>query len=168
MLFDLHEIINAPGREAAFQCELDRERISFPSLETFRGPVTARGQVKNTGGTLKLSADVRADMTVRCARCARPVDILLTPHFTAALREDAENEDSENVFPITGNCVDVSDVLETLFILTLDMRFLCREDCRGLCPVCGKCLNDGPCSCKQPIDPRMAVLGRLLDDIQEV
>ena len=64
--------------------------------------------------------------------------------------------------------VDVADVAETCMILDMDRKFLCRPDCKGLCPVCGKDLNDGPCGCKNEIDPRMAALGQLLDDIQEV
>ena len=168
MLLDLHEIIEVPGGQVPFQCELDLERLSFPTLESFRGPVTAQGLVKNTAGVLGLTAGVRADMTVRCDRCAKPVDVVLTPHFTATLQADAEDADSENIFPLEGDSADVGDVLETLFILNMDQKFLCREDCKGLCPTCGKDLNDGPCGCRQQIDPRMAVLGRLLDDIQEV
>ena len=165
MLLDLHEIIEMPGRSVPFQCELDRERLSFPSLEAFNGPVTARGTVKNTAGVLELTADVEADMTVRCGK---PVRRRSTPRYTATLQADAEDGDSDDVFPLEGDMADVSDVLETCFILNTDQRFLCRDDCKGLCPTCGKDLNDGPCGCGKEIDPRMAALGQLLDDIQEV
>ena len=67
-----------------------------------------------------------------------------------------------------GDGIDVCDVLETCFILGMDQKFLCKDDCKGLCGVCGKNLNDGPCGCGKQIDPRMAALAQLLDDIQEV
>ncbi len=168
MFLDLHEIIEVPGGQVPFRCELDQERLSFPTLEAFRGPVTAEGMVKNTAGVLTLTADVKADMLVRCDRCGKPFSLCLAPRFTAVLQADAEDMDSENVFPLDGDGVDVSDVAETCFILDMDQKFLCREDCKGLCPTCGKDLNDGPCNCKKQIDPRMAALGQLLDDIQEV
>ena len=168
MLLDLHEIIEMPGRSVPFRCELDRERLAFPSLVAFDGPVTAQGLVKNTAGVLELTADVTAEMTVLCDRCGKPVRRRLTPRFTATLQADAEDADSDDVFPLTGDEADVSDVLETCFILNTDQRFLCRDDCKGLCPTCGKDLNDGPCGCGKEIDPRMAALGQLLDDIQEV
>ena len=168
MILDLHEIIEAPGKSVAFACELDAERLRFPTLEDFRGPVTARGTVKNTAGILELSGEVTADMTVRCARCGKRFEKRLTPRYTATLQADAEDADSESVFPLDGDGADVSDVLETCLILDMDQRYLCREDCRGLCPICGKDLNDGPCGCKKEIDPRMAALGQLLDDDQEV
>lgn len=168
MILDLHEIIEAPGKSVPFQCELDRERLGFPTLEAFNGPVTARGTVKNTAGILELEADVQADMTVRCARCGRAFRKRLTGRYTAVLQADAEDADSESVFPLDGDAADVSDVLETCLILDMDQRYLCREDCRGLCPICGKDLNDGPCGCKKELDPRMAALGRLLEEDQEV
>ena len=168
MILDLHEIIEMPGRQVSFRCELDRERLAFPDLEEFHGPVTAQGTVRNTAGILELNADVLADMTVRCDRCGTPFEKRLAPHFSATLQADAEDSDSENVFPLDGDGVDVSDVAETCFILDLDQKFLCRDDCKGLCPTCGKNLNDGPCDCKKEIDPRMAALGQLLEDIQEV
>ena len=168
MFLDLHEIIEVPGRSVPFQCELDGERLSFPTLVAFNGPVTAQGQVKNTAGVLELTAEVRADMTVRCDRCGVPFEKRMTPRYTAVLQADAEDADSEDVFPLDGDGVDVSDVLETCLILDMDQKFLCRDDCKGLCPTCGKDLNEGPCGCKKQIDPRMAALGQLLDDIQEV
>ena len=168
MVIDLHEIIGTPGKSVAFQCQLDRDRLSFPALEAFDGPVTAQGTVRNTAGILELTADVQADMTVRCARCGKRLARHLEPRYTATLQADPEDADSEEIFPLDGDGVDVSDVLETCFILDTDQKYLCREDCKGLCPTCGKDLNDGPCQCKKQIDPRMAVLRRLLEDDQEV
>lgn len=168
MFLDLHEIIDVPGRSVRFQCELDAERLRVPALEAFYGPVTAQGTVKNTAGILELVCDVDADAAVRCDRCGTVFRRRMTPRFTAVLQADAEDVDSEDVFPLEGDGVDAADVAETCFILSMDQKFLCREDCRGLCPTCGKNLNDGPCGCKKQIDPRMAALGQLLDDIQEV
>ena len=168
MFLDLHEIIETPGGRVPFRCELDRERLRFPALVRFGGPVTAEGAVKNTAGILELTAVVEADMTVRCDRCTGEYQKRVSERVEAVLKADAEDDDYEELFPLDGDGVDVSDVLETCFILNMDTKFLCREDCRGLCPDCGRNLNDGPCGCTKKIDPRMAVLGRLLDDIQEV
>ena len=163
MILDLHEIIEVPGRSVSFRCELDRERLAFPGLEAFRGPVTAEGTVKNTAGVLELTADVRADMTVLCDRCGRPFEKRLTPRYTATLQADAEDADSENVFPLEGDGADVADVIETCLILDMDQKFLCRDDCKGLCPKCGKNLNEGPCGCVEDLDPRLLALGQLLE-----
>ncbi|MDY5613643.1 MAG: DUF177 domain-containing protein, partial [Dysosmobacter sp.] len=52
----------------------------------------------------------------------------------------------------------------TAFILEMDTKTLCSEDCKGLCPRCGADLNLGPCSCKKEVDPRLAALAKLLEN----
>ena len=59
---------------------------------------------------------------------------------------------------------DVDEIIVTDFILNMDQRFLCSQDCKGLCEKCGADLNNGPCSCKLNTDPRFAVLGQLLEN----
>lgn len=168
MFLDLHEIIEVSGGRIPFRCELDRERIVFPALAAFSGPVTASGEVRNTAGILELDAVVEADMTVRCDRCSAEFSRKQTLPVKVTLKADPDEDDYEELFPLEGDGIDVSDVLETCFILNMDQKFLCSEDCKGLCETCGKNLNDGPCSCGKQLDPRMAVLSQLLDDIQEV
>ena len=80
------------------------------------------------------------------------------------LATELQDEDSPDYFLLEGDELDLCDLLETSFILNLESRFLCREDCRGLCPRCGADLNLGPCGCKREKDPRLAVLEQLLDD----
>ena len=77
---------------------------------------------------------------------------------------DLSDEDNPEIFPLEGTWLDLSDLLETCFILSTETKFLCKEDCAGLCPICGKNLDDGPCGCKKEVDPRLAVLGQLLDN----
>ena len=44
------------------------------------------------------------------------------------------------------------------------MKVLCKEDCKGVCQFCGANLNEGQCSCKKPVDPRLEALKQLLDN----
>jgi uncharacterized protein len=50
-----------------------------------------------------------------------------------------------------------------VFVLNMDSRLICSEDCKGVCPRCGKDLNQGSCSCEKEVDPRLAALKQLLD-----
>ena len=60
--------------------------------------------------------------------------------------------------------IDLSEPLEEELLLVLPAKTLCREDCRGLCPKCGKPLKLGDCGCpKREPDPRLAILGTLFD-----
>ena len=60
--------------------------------------------------------------------------------------------------------MDAGDLARTAFLLDMDTKTLCSEDCKGLCPRCGADVNLGPCSCKPEADPRLAVLAKLLYD----
>lgn len=164
MFLDLHELIEVPGRRADFSCELDGERLAFPALLRFLEPVRASGFVKNEAGILCLEAEIDASMRLCCDLCAAEFDRRMKMPVRATLKADAPEDEDDTLFPLEGDGIDVSSVLETCFILQTDMRFLCRPDCKGLCPRCGKNLNDGPCGCAEDVDPRLAVLGQLLDD----
>ena len=58
--------------------------------------------------------------------------------------------------------VDVTELARDAFILDMDTKFLCSEDCKGLCPGCGADLNCESCRCKKAVDPRLAKLAQLL------
>ena len=74
-----------------------------------------------------------------------------------------ESDEHPEHFVLEGTEIDAGEILETCLILDMETKFLCREDCKGLCPHCGSNLNLGPCGCRKEIDPRFAVLEQLLD-----
>ena len=86
-----------------------------------------------------------------------PIDVVLVTELA-----DEEHED-EWVFPLEGDSADLDDIVRTVFVLNLDSKLLCKEDCKGLCHRCGKNLNDGPCNCQKELDPRFAALKQLLE-----
>ena len=73
-----------------------------------------------------------------------------------------DDADDDEIILLQDDEVDAEDLARTAFILNMDTKILCSEDCRGLCPICGADLNEGPCGCKKEADPRLAVLAKLL------
>ncbi len=70
-------------------------------------------------------------------------DYIETPDFTLELDE-----------------VVISDI-----ILHYPQKYLCKDDCRGLCPKCGKNLNEGDCGCdRTQVDSRLEILKQLMED----
>lgn len=63
--------------------------------------------------------------------------------------------------------LDLDEVMTDEFILAMDTKHLCSEDCKGRCPLCGADLNEGPCQCKPAADPRFAVLAQLLEQTDD-
>ena len=164
MKLSLHEIIEMPGSRLPFSCAIDTDRISHPSIAEFSAPPVAVGEISNIAGALSLSGELKADLLRVCDRCGLNFKSEEIVPLYAKLAESLTDEDNAEIFLLDGNWLDLSDVIETCFILSMDSKCLCKEDCFGLCPACGKNLNEGPCACPKEIDPRLAVLAQLLEE----
>jgi uncharacterized protein len=91
------------------------------------------------GNALLVTGTVRTPATLRCSRCVTVFEQpLIVRQFV--FHRELEGEDF----------VDLTSNIREDIILELPQRALCREDCRGLCPQCGKNLNEGPCQCRTP------------------
>ncbi len=164
MQIDIREIINIPGSFEPFDCEVDMSEYSFDSVKEFLRPVRVSGSVKNISEMFVLTAEAEAEFICVCARCLREFEKTLHIDVEARIAAGAQDDDDPDVYLLNGDFIDVDEIIATNIILNMEQRFLCREDCKGLCDKCGADLNDGPCSCKKEIDPRLTVLGQLLEN----
>lgn len=124
--------------------------------------VSVDGEYWFDGSHLIVAGTIRTIGTYPCSRCLKPV----TVEREALLAETygTERELPEDVFYYNGEYVDLTESVRELLIASEPMKVLCRTDCAGLCPQCGSDLNEGICSClADNIDPRLAVLGELLN-----
>ena len=165
MLLGLSKIMDCPGATVPFSTSVDLSDLCYGTSFPVTQPVVANGQVRNTAGVLVMSGSIETTIHGTCDRCAAdfdrevqfPIDVVLVTELA-----NEENED-EWVFPLEGDSADLDDIVRTVFVLNLDSKLLCKEDCQGLCCRCGKNLNDGPCSCQKELDPRFAALKQLLE-----
>lgn len=162
MRLNLSAIIEVPGSSVPFRCELETEGLDFPSVRAYLQKPYAEGCVYNEAGILRLEGTLTADMLCVCDRCGEEFESLKEMELDATIVEE-NPEDDPSLFTLQGNEIDLDEILSTCFILDMETKFLCREDCKGLCPQCGKNLNLGACGCRKPRDPRFAVLEQLLD-----
>ena len=162
MLLNLREIIEVPGASVPFECELDTDNLDFPSVAGYISLPHAEGTVFNEAGVLRLTGTVTAEMRCICDRCGDEFESTKVTELEATIVEEDTGVDPE-LFILDGDSVDIDEIVSTLFILDMETKFLCREDCKGLCSRCGKNLNLGPCGCRKQLDPRFAVLEQLLD-----
>jgi uncharacterized protein len=90
-----------------------------------------------------------------------PIDVRLAPRPSSADSIELGRDDLDVDF-YTDDQVDLRRVVEAETMLALPMKPLCRDECRGLCPVCGVNRNQTQCTCEvRPADPRLAVLADL-------
>lgn len=166
MLLGLSKLIDAPGSSLDFETSLDLSDLDFGGCCPAKQPVVARGSVKNTAGVLMMRGEVRTRLFGVCARCARDFERDVVFPLEAVLVTELASEENEDewVFRLVDDCADLDDIVTTTFVLNMDTKLLCSEDCKGLCCRCGANLNDGPCQCQPEMDPRFAVLQQLIHD----
>ena len=162
MRLDLRALIVNPEVRLPFRVELETDRLDFPSVKEYLEPPVAEGLFFNEAGILHMQGTITADMLCICDRCGQEFESVKETAVDAVLVQE-ESEDQPELFVLEGTEIDAQEVLATSFILDMETKFLCWENCKGLCTRCGRNLNFGPCSCGKEIDPRFAVLGQLLD-----
>ncbi len=137
-------------------------------IEPLSGKVTLLPQ---DGGCL-VRGELKGKIALPCNRCMEDAVLAINDTFTSF--EPYPGPDDEGQKTTADSSVDslilkrnaggvpilnLSGLLWEEFVLSLPIKPLCRDNCKGLCPQCGKNLNEGPCSCVQEEgDPRMAAL----------
>ena len=162
MRLDLKEILQKDGT-IPFSCTTDLSDLHFSAISRFLSPVTASGRVTASAGVLTLTGTVSAEALCLCDRCGREFAREFRIPLDLPLAEDPQDAEDPDLYPIEEDGVDLDEIVSTAFVLGLETKLLCKPDCRGLCDRCGKNLNDGPCGCTAETDPRLAVLGQLLE-----
>lgn len=125
---------------------------------------------------IRIAGSLKTGVEMLCARCLEPVvvgverefDLLYRPLGADAGREELSVTAAEaEVSYYQGEGLLLEDTLREQILLALPVKAICREDCKGLCPHCGKNLNAEQCSCTQPIeDARWSALKELRSKLE--
>jgi uncharacterized protein len=125
---------------------------------------------------IRLRGNLSAGLELSCARCLEPVvqnvtrdfELLYRPLGTDAGRDELSVTDAEaEIGYYEGEGLLLEDVLREQVLLALPLKVTCREDCKGLCPHCGKNLNQEQCSCAVPLeDPRWSALKEIRERLE--
>ena len=163
MLLNVNKLLHTPDAAQDFSFEMDLSDLEFGGSYPVSQPVTVEGRIRNKAGVLLCTLEASTTLHCICDRCAEPFTEDKTVAYQCVLAEERQSDDDEEIVLLEDGMVDVGDLARTAFILDMDTKTLCSEDCKGLCPRCGANLNLGPCSCKKETDPRLAVLAKLLE-----
>ena len=136
------------------------------------GETSVAGRASRKGREVRLAGKISARFEMLCDRCLRPVEVPAEVEFEESFvpREDDARTEAERELLLEdlhlsvydGDAIEVGDLVREQLLLALPARFVCRDDCKGLCPHCGTDLNAEACDCAdKQIDPRWAALGKL-------
>ncbi len=144
-----------------------------PSLlaldSSFSSPVRVRAELDKSTRQMLLRAEIQTAGTFQCDRCLdtfeKPIVATYSLLYVYA-EEDAQRVAPEDVRLMTldTTVIDLAEDVREMVTLSVPLKLLCREECRGLCPHCGKNRNAGPCGCvEEALDPRWDALKNLLN-----
>ncbi len=140
----------------------------------FAQPVRVHLTVTNCGSGLLLEGTIKTALVLSCSRCLEPYIHELKIPFRLEYRNldrvtrpsdfeaEARDADDMNYYHEEDSTIDITSGVIEAILLHYPMKPLCQENCQGLCPVCGKNLNQGICECTNiHIDPRLTVLNKV-------
>ena len=170
----LREIASAPGGEGLHKkidLSGDFARATFAETEVDldSARLVADVTLTKSGEEILARGSVDGEVTLPCSRCVGPARVALSAPFAvlflprdADVPDAAADAEAPDVIPYEDDHVDLGDMLREEILLALPYAPLCSEACKGLCPNCGKDLNEGPCGCSTaPVDDRFAALRNL-------
>ena len=125
--------------------------------------VLITGEIYKIKDSLTFSGKLEYVITVECARCLKEFDKKIETKFLADLVEEEDMESDNLQMVITDGTIKMDEAIKQLIYLSMPMKSLCRDDCKGICPNCGVNLNEETCQCESSItDPRFDKLKDLL------
>jgi len=126
------------------------------------------GTLSKTDKGFRLAGGASAAFKTACSRCLEDCQVLLSFNVEEIFAEENavnflnSNDDDYDIISFKGENIDVLPAINKNFLSNIPMRFLCGEDCKGLCGICGGNLNQTECNCTyEPSGPFADLLAQM-------
>ena len=174
MKIDISTIVKSINKVTTEEVE-----FSFDTFESKDGTFTILEKspislkiANQENAVILISGEVDLTVAIPCGRCLEdvPTDIHFDIDKKLTISDGTViDEEMEETDYLIGFELDVERLVYAEILVNWPMKVLCKDDCKGICKVCGKNLNEGACSCqKTELDPRMAVIQDVFNKFKEV
>lgn len=157
--------------------EESADEVNLENKAMFPNSIFSHVSIDKTETHIYIKANVGSKAHFSCDRCLKEFEQEISGDFKlyyevishgshAHLVEEknSSQDDTVRIFRADHKQIDLTSDIREIILLTIPMKIVCSQDCKGICPGCGKDLNQEQCVCsKQPIDPRWEGLQKLLD-----
>ena len=163
MLLNLSGVF-AGSESLPFEYEIDLSDLEFSGCSSLKKPVKIKGAAKNRAGVVFIELTAEYTISAPCDRCAADIERKESLPLTCVVVQETEGEDTEDFVVAEDQKVDLDPLVRDDIVIRYPSKLLCSPDCKGLCPNCGKNLNEGDCDCaKEQTDPRLDALKAFFD-----
>lgn len=147
MLLRLKQLFDREGERKDLYLDIPLEELGiYSGVGTFMSPISLRGEIVNRAGVVTLSYSLKVMIRHLCDRCLNEFDREYDLTFEHILIR-GESLDEDEYVSCPDDTLDVNELAISDLLLVMPTKILCRDDCKGLCPDCGKDLNLGECGC---------------------
>jgi len=146
MKINLKQIFSIVGDSRDISCEIGADELSDVRGYTFGSPVSINGRVYNRAGVVYLEYSVDFTLNIICDRCLKELEREYHFDFDHIVVPSINGENDDYIVA-DGESIDLNEIALTDLLLQLPTKNLCKDDCKGLCMVCGQDLNLGEWDC---------------------
>lgn len=166
MIIDISEVLMNTGRTRQYTVNYEASVFSYkmgdyevissePFVIELTSPVKNKLRIKGSGSVV---------LAIPCDRCLKEVNTAIDFDIDEEVLIETDGDDEEEQCFVTSHFLDVDKMLYLEIMLNIPGKVLCREDCKGICTVCGCNLNDGECGCDRFVpDPRMSAINDIFE-----
>ena len=148
MQIDVEDILKENGLSKNISFELNSREINLYTDDCeFKEPVILDAELTNINKIIRIKGRVETEYTTFCARCLCPINRKVNVLIDEDVDEASPLNEGEP-YTYEGKKISLDEIINDAILLKLPIRHLCKEDCRALCPTCGKDLNSGDCDCE--------------------
>ena len=165
MILDLKRIFLEENQSLTVHTDVQISEMEINPTAFFTKLPFADITVTNRAGLVELKAECVFEYSFYCDRCTALSTKSNACKFSHILVVELPQDSDDDYIEAPDYKLDTDALLRDDILLELPSKFLCKKSCKGLCPKCGKNLNEGLCGCsRRETDPRLAVLQQLLSD----
>jgi uncharacterized protein len=166
MQLNFTNLFNFDNEAIEINEKLSLDDFEYSTYKPLKNGVFVKGRAFCKADVVYLNLNISFDFFGVCDRCAEDFKRNYAFDIDKIVVQKLENEDDDfdDFIVVENNELDLNDYVYQEIQLFLPQKMLCSEDCKGLCPKCGKNLNKEKCSCEKEVDPRMAALLQLLEE----
>lgn len=147
MVLNLKDVFNTVGISKDFSYEIPVSELDSIQGYVFASPVAVAGKVFNRADIVTVRFSAEFTLRLTCDRCLKELDRLYSYDFEHVIVKSLNNSDNDDYIVADSDSVDMDEVALSDLLLMLPSKMLCRDDCKGLCMVCGCDLNESECDC---------------------
>ncbi|MCR4566827.1 MAG: DUF177 domain-containing protein [Pseudobutyrivibrio sp.] len=175
MRISIKDITSLPDQNKKFAGSSDLQNLSYLGSDFSINHIEPFDVVLSMKGTGKLHIAFSTTVTIvgACDRCLTDVsfDIPVVADETVEVAEGqvVADEDTGSYPFVDGEEIDIDELILNEILVNFPAKILCQDDCKGICPVCGKNRNLVDCGCDDTVlDPRMAQFLDVFNSVKEV